>query len=502
MARFNQKAEVKDKIFNREGFPAFSLPMKLDLYSKVCTASLQKKFYDTKEKTFEEIRGLVKVAPVEFTARLAVYARENLHLRSIPLVLAVELARISDDPIVARVTERVIQRADELAEILSYYAQANGRSGLKKLNKIDKQLQKGVARAFDKFDEYQFAKYNRDAEIKLRDVMFLVHPKPVPSKVDLYKKIADKTLDTPYTWEVELSASKGTKKETWEKLIDSKKVGYMALLRNLRNILEAGVSLEHRKVVARYLGDQKAVLTSKQMPFRFLSAYKELEEVKAEGVGPILDVLEAAVTVAARNIEGFDDTSKVLIACDTSASMDHSLSDKSKINFYEIGMVLGMLLRSRCPETTVGIFGEDWKVVNLPSAPILGNTKALVRLVGSVGHSTNGYKVLQWAIRDNREFDRLMFFTDCQWWDSGTLSWDSSIDKTRFTPSKLWVSYKQKFPKAKFYYFDVAGYGNTPIRVGRDDVYFISGWNEEVFKILSAIERGSSAVEEIERMEI
>ena len=111
-------------------------------------------------------------------AKLAVYVREKMHLRSIPLVLTVELAKQHNgDGLVSKLTNRVVQRADEITELLAYYAMANVAKELKKLNKFSKQLQKGLADAFNKFDEYQFAKYNREAEVKLKDALFLVHPK-------------------------------------------------------------------------------------------------------------------------------------------------------------------------------------------------------------------------------------------------------------------------------------------------------------------------------------
>ena len=137
---------------------------------------------------------------------------------------------------------------------MACYELLNQRTGTKKLNRLSKQLQKGLQAAFNRFDEYQFAKYNRDTAIKLRDALFLVHPRAKDdAQQALFNKIVAGTLQPPYTWETELStlgqagfdseeAKAAAFKAKWEELVDSGKLGYMALLRNLRNIQEAGVS--------------------------------------------------------------------------------------------------------------------------------------------------------------------------------------------------------------------------------------------------------------------
>src|SRR6185312_11467225 len=104
-------------------------------------------------------------------------------------------------------TGRIIKRADEITELLSYYSLANKRTGMKQLNKLSKQLQKGLNESFNKFDEYQFAKYNRQAAVKLKDALFLVHPKAKDEAQQvLFNKIIRDELAIPYTWETELSA--------------------------------------------------------------------------------------------------------------------------------------------------------------------------------------------------------------------------------------------------------------------------------------------------------
>jgi len=509
--RFSEKKKGANTTVNYEGEVAYKLTPKMELYTLVCTASLQKKFYTDSDECISRLRGLLHKVPIEFSAKLAIYAREKMYLRSIPLVLVVELLKRKEDyvttvaqsKLMEDLVTRVIQRADEIPEILSYFQLANNREGTKKLNKLPNALKKGVARAFHKFDEYQFAKYNRATEVTIRDAMFLTHPKPIKAKEELFKKIADNTLDIPYIWEVELSKADGrNKKEKWESLIASKKVGYMAQLRNLRNMLEENV--DNLQIVLDNLADKEAVLKSRQLPFRFFSAYREIANVGSFKASAVMECLEEAIIHSTQNIKGFDLNTNVLIACDMSGSMNCSLSSKSKIQNYEVGLTLGMLLQHRCRAVVTGIFGEDWKVVQLPRTNILANTHKLSDMEGEVGHSTNGYKAIRWLNTNQIKADKVFIFTDCQLWNSDD-AWMqvNSINRKRVSALQIeWSNYKKVMPNAKLYIFDLAGYGNTPIDLSTKDVYMIAGWSEKVFNVLDAIEKGESSLSEVERIEI
>jgi hypothetical protein len=284
---------------------------------------------------------------------------------------------------------RVIQRPDELTEILGYYAQSNLRSGMKTLQKLPNGLKRGISEAFHKFNEYQFQKYNKDSVIKLRDVMFLCHPKPQSEvEASLYKRLANNELETPKTWEVKISeagADKSKKKAAWEDLISSNSLGMMALIRNLRNIIEADVSRDHIAMVVKQLTNENAVLKSKQLPFRFFSAYNELTNMTSYDVFMVKEiktVLETAVKISVQNLEGFDSTTRVLIANDTSGSMSFALSEKSSIKYVDVGLLMGQLLQSRCKNVVTGCFGDSWKVYDVPKDNVLANTLNLRRISG------------------------------------------------------------------------------------------------------------------------
>lgn len=502
MARFNpHPGGVRTGKVNKAGGEAFEIDPKTELYSLVCTASLQDKHYEKAAETIMRLRRLIPMVPPEFVAKLGVYAREQMYLRSIPLVLAVELARVHrGDDLVRKMAFRVIQRADELTEILAYYEQANGRSG--KFGKISTQLKKGVADAFGKFNEYQFGKYDREGKFALRDALFLTHPKPTDlDREALYKKIAEKTLAVPYTWETELSAlgqqgfaseaaKKAAFKAKWEELIVSGRMGYMALLRNLRNIIEAGVSDAALGAAFAQLTDPEAVAKSKQFPFRFLSAWKELSEIPSYHGHILLAGLEQALGLSVVNVPVAPEE-KIVIACDVSGSMfGLPISARSKIRNVDIGMTLGVLLNSKCEQTIFGIFGDTWRTVALDKGnTTLKNIALVERRANSVGFSTNGHKVADWIAETRTPVDRLMLFTDCQLWNSTPYSG---------AMSRSWSLVKEQNPGARLYIFDVAGHGAAPVQLDEPDVAMIAGWSDKVFDVLSALENGQAALSKIE----
>lgn len=537
--------ENRRETTNYEGDIAYKLSPEMELYSQICCSVLQPQFYQpSTNDQLNRIKSLMRKNDPMFAAQLAIYAREQMYLRDIPTVLAVELAKIHHgDSLVSKLIMRIVQRPDEIVKLLEYYQKANQRKGekfSKKLNKLSIQIRKGLQRIFEsgKFDEYQYAKYNRAGEIKLKDALFLSHPKARNINMDrLFKKLAggycintlvqmDKCdcenceeikLETPKTWETEMSkagqSDDRSKKEVWEEMIDSNKMGYMATLRNLRNFLQEDVSMVHIQKVADVLADPTKVAKSKQLPFRFLSAYRMIAgephrrynqwDTDISVTIPthnhkteiIVKALEDAVKASVVNIPMFD-REKVLVACDVSGSMQVPVSDKSIVQRFDIGTILAMLLAYKCEEVAAGMFGNYWKILNFKKDTILQNANEIHQREGEVGYSTNGYKVMDWALEmldRNIQFDRIMMFTDAQMYD--TRGREGTIQTK-------WLKYKSVVPDAKLYLFDLAGHGTTPIDIQRGDVYLIAGWSDKIFEILASIEAGDDALDKIKSIRL
>jgi 60 kDa SS-A/Ro ribonucleoprotein len=171
--------------------------------------------------------------------------------------------------------------------------------------------------------------------------------------------------------------------------------------------------------------------------------------------------------------------------------MQQPISAKSTIQLYDIGLVLGMLMQSRCKRVVTGMFGDRWKVINMPTGNVLANVQKYYRREGEVGYATNGYLVIEDLLKRNVRMDKVMLFTDCQLWNN-----QHGVANLQ----KSWKAYKAVFPAAKLYLFDLAGYGNTPVDMKDRDVYLIAGWSDKIFDVLQAIEEGSNAVDKINRI--
>lgn len=273
----------------------------------------------------QAVNAVVAKGNLDFIANTIIHARTAMNIRSLPIVLTVLFAKALREQNksygqLRHVVRDVIQRVDQITDL---YAVALGVFGEKKA--IPTAIKRGVADSFNKFNEYNFAKYNGDKGVKLSDVLRIVHPKGKSEEQGLlFKKIINDALEIPYTWETELSRNgqlpaneQKSKSQLWGELITSNKLGYMALLRNLRNIVEAGVNKETMQLVYDRLADPEQVAKSKQLPFRFFNA---LENVEHLGDAKLVRALSRAVDASLGNLPQIGNNVWIIIDCSGSMS--------------------------------------------------------------------------------------------------------------------------------------------------------------------------------------
>lgn len=333
MARTNTStASTSGK--THEGAPARRIPAEQELERSVLSCLLwEGEFYEDGAFVADRILRLAHEVPSAKVAALAVRARSEFKLRHVPLWLCVALARRGE--LQAETLDDCIQRADEMGEFLSLYWKG-GRIPLAA------QVKKGLAFAFPKFDAYQLAKYDRDAAVRLRDVMFLVHPKPEDTEqAAAWKLLAAGALPAPDTWEVALSGG-ADKRAAWERLLAEKRLGYMALLRNLRNMQSVDVP-EESVFAALKAGAPK----SRALPFRFIAAAGAVPQWE-----PALEDAMLSVTQEQR-LPG-----NTLLLIDVSGSMDDRLGEKSELTRLDSACGLAILAREVCERVEVFTFSE------------------------------------------------------------------------------------------------------------------------------------------------
>jgi len=488
-SRFDKEID-EVRTVNYEGGEAFELTPKSRLVHMTSTCLFNEpKFYgklgETEQKIIDTAKEVAKEDP-KFLLQLATYLRNEQYLRSISNWLLVFTAneRIRGHhmrEVIPQYGPKVIRRADELKEVIAMQLAEHGKP-------IPNSLKNAVRKAFSQFDEYQFAKYNRantHGAVTYKDVMMLTRP-PMG---ELGKKILDETLKTPVTWETELTA-KGNKKEVWESLIANKKLPYMAMLRNLRNILNADVDTQYVKMVANYISNPDVVRRSKQFPFRFFTAYREIENIGSTNTSMLLDALEDAIQVSYENIPKLPGST--LIACDVSGSMEMSLSKYSSLQLFDVGLLLGAMAHKFTDESIVGIFGNTWKPIQLSKRNgIIRDTLYMHSREGEVGYSTNGHAVIQWATDNHKKVDRFMFFSDNQIWNSHARHDTRDVMESRYVQSayEALKEYRKTVnPNARMYIFDLGGYGTTSFPEQDRKVIGIGGWSDKVFKFIKNIE--------------
>jgi len=292
-------------------------------------------FYETGKSVSENIADLIPQVSPSVCANIAIEAREVQKLRHVPLYMVAIMAGLpKHKAYVGDVLSRVVNRADEMAEFLAIYWKVN--SGKVPLSK---QVKIGLASAFSKFNEYQFAKYRGDdKDVKLRDVLQLVHPKPNSKETsELYRKILDGTLETPDTWEVALSTGKD-KRETWERLINEGKLGALAFMRNLRNMEQHEVSHE----VIRH--GFKTINPRWLLPLNYFSGAKYAPRWEAE----IQDLM----------FRGFDSIQKlegttVFIVDVSGSTSSGSLGKKGEFSYLDVEKILTVIGVEMCEKAIV-----------------------------------------------------------------------------------------------------------------------------------------------------
>ncbi len=355
-------------------------------------------YMDGKSVSAEIQRLIPRCNPID-VYNLAIETRQKQKLRHTPLFIAVEMCKYDGHrELVGKLLPQIITRADMLTDFLALYWN-DGKVT------VCNQARKGLAEAFHNFDEYQFAKYDRDNIIKIRDVMFLCHPKARDDKEqELFRKIANRELTTPDTWEVALSAGED-KKLTWTRLINEKKLGALATLRNISNMMSAGVE---KSAIA---GAIKNLNSSMLLPLDFYKAAMVNREFRRD--------IEKAMLNTYSNLPKIP--GKTLFIVDASGSMMNKISHKGSFTRMEVAGVMAMLASMQCKDFELVVTSGDDSLRKHSSKWIQYPEKGfgLVRSIPNAGTGGGGIftrQCLEWCKETFKdvEFDRIIVFSDSQ----------------------------------------------------------------------------------------
>ncbi len=388
--------------YTHEGARAANISLEAQLRRSVMSTMLfEDIFYEDGVSIHDRIKGLAGKVKPSVLAALAVEARSSGNLRHVPLVLARELARNHQGALVGDTIAKVIQRADEIPEFLAMYMDGKAARN----QPLSKQVKRGLAEAFGSFDEYQFQKWDRkDASWRLQHAIHLARPHTSdPDRKALYQRIADDKLKVARTWETQLSKAGQTastasekaasKREVFEKQLNAGKLGYMALLKNLRGMLEAGVDekLIRKAIVARRGANRV-------MPFRFISAAKHAPRLEA--------ALDEALCQNIEDMPRLDGRTVVLI--DVSWSMfEAKVSAKSELTYMDAAAALGSVVNAE--NLRVFTFSND--IVEVPARRGMAGVDAIKISQRNAGTDLGGAVAY---LNRKVPHDRLIVITDEQ----------------------------------------------------------------------------------------
>jgi hypothetical protein len=520
MSKFNNKKESTTKTINLAGGQAYKQSSELELVSILLTSFVEDTFYEKASENIVRLRETLKAIDPLFAAKAAIYARNEFGMRSITHVLASELAKsLSGEKWAKNFYKEIVRRPDDMVETIAYYFSQNNKS-------LSKSMQKGFSEAFGKFDAYQLAKYKMEnKKVSLIDVVNLVHPTPtdrngfveikkedyislLEAKLKSLNKNAKKNaakitevtgilspiskqktetvklpalealmigmLKNTETTEAKMSkvgqaASNETEKasmksDVWAEMLNSGKMPYFNLLRNLRNILEQAPDQVGK--ACELLTNEKAIHSSLVLPFRYDTAMREIENISnsSKEARQIMIALNKAVDISCANVPLFD--GETLVVLDVSGSMS---GKPSQIG----GLFSAILVKSNNADFMT--FDNTARYQNLnPADSVL----TIAKNIKFTGGGTDFKPIFRTA---NKKYDRIIILSDMQAWVGS------------HTPTRDFAEYKKKFGcNPNIYSFDLAGHGSMQFPEG--NVCAVAGFSEKIFDVIKTLEQDKNAL--------
>lgn len=547
MAKFNEKKMAKQPTErNFMGEMAFKMEDKEELISTVMTTFLQGEYYEKEATKIARIQELLKKVDPLFAAKLAIYARNEGNLRSVTHFVAAEIAKyVSGSEWGKRFYNKIVVRPDDMSEIVSAYAHINGMSQ-KDISKIPNAMKGGFKTALERLDAYQLDKYKmKNREVSLIDLIRLFHPKGNQKNAEAFKRLVNgESLEGLYEtkiFEKEMTkagqltkgATEDEKKEAKHEAIaeilgNVKGMPIMNLIRNLRNIiLYAPDKVED---ACEQLRIKDKILNSRLLPFRFATAYAEIEKMtwdkpntdtaiafesdKAEGEltkaqfdslkRSVLDALEDAIQYSVENIPELEGNVAILVdhsgSCRGDAGGSSAVSAFSKTSTAMIGNLFGSMMAYRQKNVYIGLFGD--KLIDVPmdrNMKMLDFNKMSFDKGACCGPCTEAgiYDFMRKCIDEKKKVDNVVVFSDCQ---IGNNTYE-------FTPwygdkssdcgchfHELFKEFKKLNPMCNWIVVNLRQSGGTSVFDKSMRILNIAGWSDKIFDTIKSQCRGWDAV--------
>lgn len=472
MAKFNKKISHSHKpdSITYEGASAYSRKTIDAWLNFIFSSYLENTYYESSQNQFEKFIKLTEKVAEEygysFVAKACIFARKELGMRSISQLTA---AWLNDKSFQEKrqFYKSFVRRPDDISEIFSAIDIFN--------QKRSHALVKGCADKLSSFDEYKIMKYRMTGhKYNMYDIVNLCHPKsPV---ITAFK---NNKLDIPDVWESKVmsASNKEERQNTWLRLVNEHKLEYMALIKNLNNILEAAHSLENPTrwivdVLCPQINNKHAIKKSLIFPYRIYNAYKNLKYQESF----VISALESAFIKATENVPTLN--GRNLIVLDVSGSMRDKISMHSNITLSEVGACFALTLALGSKDTDIIKFGSKAK-----SFTIDNNISPFQNINNMVNNDRLGYgtvieRVLDIVKYNHDLYSRVFVISDMQIFDTNNLYY---FNNSYASILERWNKY---FKNIKTYSFDLSNYSNQ-ISPPSDNFIFLTSLNDNLFKFIS-----------------
>lgn len=477
--KFNQKVNPKN-VISYEGGNLYEKSLEEDWANFLFSCMLSNKFYESSDEQMRRYLELTEKMGAkygsEFIAKAAMFARNEVGIRSIAQLTAARLNSCQFDG-KRRFYQNFCNRPDDVAEVFAALDMFN--------QKRSHAMVRGFSDYLSGLKPYQIDKYQmKGKQYNLFDCINICHANS--AAIDQYKA---GTLEKAGTWEQKISAagnSEESKSQAWRDLVLSGSLGYLAAIRNIRNIItECSNDIDVTRTLCALLENENAILKSKIMPYQIYSAYKALGHYNTR-----LDIqvaLENAFKIATKNMKPLEGTTAILL--DVSGSMDSHVSDNSQITLKECGAVYAMAILLANPQTKIVKFGNEAKTFMYNNCrSIFSNIDAIVAN-DNCGYGTD---ITPAFFKLTQHYDRIFIISDMQIMDTSR-SWFYGTRNS----VKTYDEYVKKYGRCKCYSFDLANYRGQAANAKNPDVKLFTTLSSKVFDFIDLYEQGGNLVDYI-----
>lgn len=491
MSKFNKTAKETQKVnrtpnsINMAGGAAYSRDsIKQDIATTILSSMLKgDSFYESEKDRLNRIELMISDEQLsEFTAKAMVYARTVGNLRSISHFLAAILAEnVKGSTFLRPALGKTFIRPDDLTETLSLWNSRNDSN-------IPNVLRRAFKDSLETFDNYQLKKYSGEKRsVKLRDVVKIA--RPVPTERANFKALIEGTLPNIATAQTVNAGSTGAERASnYKAMLKERKLGYMAALKNIRNILNAGADAETIEMLCSLFENEKACLSSKCLPFRFTDAYREIKDLNFDRflIKKLISSVEVGFKISARNTGLVEGDEKIAILLDESGSM----SGKP----FEVGKTLmAAMLTGLNTDNAIGYCWSDYS----REVSVNGSPFEFIDRTRTTGGGTNLAGSFKGLMDSKTKVDVIVIFTDMQqnYFSGG---YAGNIDT-------MVAEYRKISPKVKILFWNLEGYGGgTPLKLNKD-ILEVSGYSDKILEVAAKMLKYSDVnylVKEIEAIKL